>query len=44
MELSGFEEINRWILIWDPQVQALKPKELRDAITVALKETMPHYS
>jgi len=44
MELSGFEEISRWILSWGPQVQVLKPKELRDAITVALEETMTHYS
>jgi predicted DNA-binding transcriptional regulator YafY len=44
LELSGCEEISRWILSWGPQVEVLEPKVLKDSITGALRETLTHYS
>jgi len=43
LELSGFEEISRWILSWGPQVEVLEPEVLRDAIADALEEARRHY-
>lgn len=43
MELSGFEEILRWILSWGPQVEVLEPEELRDGIREALAATQQIY-
>ena len=44
MDLSGFEEIKRWILSWGPQVEVLEPEELREAMNTALAETQKLYT
>ena len=44
LELSGFEEISRWILSWGPQAEVKEPRELRDAISAVLTETQKHYT
>ena len=38
LELSGFEEISRWILSWGPQVEVLEPPELRMAVKTAIAD------
>jgi proteasome accessory factor B len=38
LELSGFQEISRWILSWGAQVEVLEPVELREAVKSALAE------
>jgi predicted DNA-binding transcriptional regulator YafY len=43
-ELSGFEEIRRWILSWGPQVEVLEPKDLRASIAAALDESRKFYA
>lgn len=43
LELSSFEEISRWILSWGPQVEVLKPAELREAVITSLTETRKQY-
>ncbi|MDF2378185.1 MAG: WYL domain-containing protein [Verrucomicrobiales bacterium] len=42
-ELSGFEEIRRWILSWGPQVEVMEPEELRDGIVSDLKKSKELY-
>ncbi|MCB1088456.1 MAG: WYL domain-containing protein [Verrucomicrobiae bacterium] len=43
LELSGFEEISRWILSWGPQVEVLEPEELRQATIHSLMTTQQIY-
>lgn len=44
LDLSGFEEITRWILSWGAQVEVMEPLELRDKIRDSLGETQRHYA
>lgn len=43
LDLSGFEEISRWILSWGPQVEVLEPEELREALIQSLTATQQIY-
>ncbi len=43
MELSGFEEITRWILSWGDQVEVIEPNELKDSVIASLKATQDLY-
>ena len=43
LDLSGFEEISRWILSWGPQVEVLEPEELREALIQSLATTQQIY-
>ena len=43
LELSGFEEISRWILSWGPQVEVLEPQELREALVETHRMTLENY-
>ena len=43
LDLSGFEEIRRWILSWGPQVEVIAPKELRSAVRDSLKNSLKQY-
>ena len=43
LDLSGFEEISRWILSWGPQVEVLEPEELRAEIARALENSHALY-
>lgn len=43
LDLSGFEEISRWILSWGPQVEVLEPEELREALIQSLTTTQQIY-
>ena len=38
LDLSGFQEISRWILSWGSQVEVLEPAELREAVKSAIAD------
>ncbi len=44
LELSGFEEISRWILSWGPQVEVLEPEILRNQVAANLGGALATYS
>jgi len=43
LELSGFEEISRWILSWGSQVEVLDPPELRELVRESLLKASDRY-
>lgn len=43
LELSGFEEISRWILSWGRQVEVMEPGFLRDKIASSLSDALDFY-
>lgn len=44
LDLSGFEEISRWIQSWGPQVEVLEPAALRESIAANLAKTRELYA
>ncbi len=43
-DLSGFEEISRWILSWGPQVEVMEPATLQQTIRASLAASLKNYS
>ncbi|RUL82181.1 helix-turn-helix transcriptional regulator [Tautonia sociabilis] len=43
MELGHLREVERWVLSWGPDCEALEPPELRERIQAALERTLTNY-